>query len=107
MVSFRLNAALCLALPLVFSILSMVARGAECPPGTPVGIPCLEAWETVDLEHNDRIARLTRLAGGTLSFEFYAEYIEPSDHELEAFPVQIPVLRIVAGQDVFFDSGKD
>lgn len=88
-------------------VVSTAVSAAECPPEAPPGVVCVEPWETVDLENNDRIDRLKRLAVNKLGFEFYSEYVQPEDHGLVDFPVAIPVLRVVAGQDVFFDSGSD
>lgn len=90
------------------TLLSPSAFGGECPPGYPKNLPCpQEAWETVELENSDRIARLERLATRRVGFEFYSEKLTPEEHGLADYPVDIPVLRVVASQDVFFDSGSD
>lgn len=90
-----------------FMAASIPARSA-CPPDYPKNLPCpQEPWETVELEHRDRTQRLLRLAAGTLSFEFSEEHISPTKLGLPDFPEGLPVLRVVAGQDVFFDSDRD
>jgi outer membrane protein OmpA-like peptidoglycan-associated protein len=79
-----------------------------CGPDAPGGLPCVqEPWQTVGLEHRDRVARLHRLADRRVGFEFFEETITPQVHGIAAFPTEIPILRIVARQDVFFDSGRD
>lgn len=84
------------------------ASAAACPAGWPTSLPCpQQPWETVDLEHRDRVQRLLRLAQGQQAFEFVEEEISPIEHGIENFPVAIPILRAVAMQDVFFDSGSD
>lgn len=81
---------------------------AQAGCGTPGGLPCVqEPWQTVGLEHRDRVARLHRLADQRVGFEFFEETITPQEHGLADFPTEIPILRIVARQDVFFDSGRD
>lgn len=77
---------------------------AQCPPGLPCAQP---AWQTVGIEHRDRKQRLLRLAAGRLPFEFFETSIAPAQHGLHDFPVSLPILRVVAGQDIFFDSGSD
>jgi outer membrane protein OmpA-like peptidoglycan-associated protein len=79
-----------------------------CGPDAPGDLPCVqEPWQTVGLEHRDRVARLHRLADRRVGFEFFEETITPQEHGIAAFPTEIPILRIVARQDVFFDSGRD
>ena len=76
----------------------------ECPPG----LPCVsEPWETVGLEHRDRVARLLRLGAGRQGFDFFEETISSAEHGLADFPTDIPILRVVADNEVFFDSGRD
>ncbi|KQT87158.1 hypothetical protein ASG48_17525 [Aurantimonas sp. Leaf443] len=53
------------------------------------------------------MARLKRLAAGQAGFAFHEDRISPAEHGLADFPADIPVLRVVADQDVFFDSGSD
>lgn len=85
-----------------------IAAATDCPADWPASLPCpQQPWETVGLEHQDRVQRLLRLAQGQLSFEFIEEEISPVEHGIENFPVAIPILRVVAMQDVFFDSGSD
>jgi OOP family OmpA-OmpF porin len=81
---------------------------SPCGEGIPAGLPCVqEPWQTVGLEHRDRVARLHRLADQRVGFAFFEETIKPEEHGLADFPAEIPILRIVARQDVFFDSGRD
>jgi outer membrane protein OmpA-like peptidoglycan-associated protein len=74
-------------------------------PNPPLQI--LDWWQTVDIEHQDRKARLQRLA--SLHYNgpaprFY-EYVIPS-RDLQGVPVDIPVLRVVFPERVFFDTDK-
>lgn len=98
---------------LALSILSFCMAGSPraqgvCPPGYPEGLPCpVGPAETVPQEHQDRVDRLKRLAAGTHSFEFHTTLIGAEEHGLADYPVDIPVLRVVANQDVFFDTGSD
>lgn len=80
----------------------------SCSVLVPKGLPCpSEAWETVDLEHSDRVARLKRLSAGKAGFEFHEDVVRQEEHGLDEFPTDIPILRVIANQDVFFDSGSD
>jgi Outer membrane protein and related peptidoglycan-associated (lipo)proteins len=67
----------------------------------------MEAWQTVGIEHQDRLARLKRLSNGQRGFSFHQQSVAAKAHGLTDFPADIPVLRVVAQQDVFFDSGSD
>jgi OmpA-OmpF porin, OOP family len=94
---------------ILLSLSFSAVRAEECirPPGYPEGLPCpLEPYETVMQEHQDRVARLKRLAAGYLNFEFSTTMLKPEEHGLADFPVEIPVLRVVADADVFFDTGS-
>lgn len=93
---------------LLFSLCGGVALAAgECPIELPPGLPCpVEAWQTVGIEHQDRLARLQRLSQGHQGFSFYQQTVSAKEHGLSDFPADIPVLRVVAQQDVFFDSGS-
>ncbi len=85
-----------------------LASSDACPVELPPGMPCpVDAWQTVGIEHADRLARLKRLAKGAQGFSFYEETVSAKEHGLADFPADIPVLRVVAQQDVFFDSGSD
>jgi outer membrane protein OmpA-like peptidoglycan-associated protein len=102
---FRLLPVLCV---LGLSLLTRFAAAAECPPNYPAGLPCpKQPWETLQLEHNDRTQRLLRLAQGRVGFEFYPIQIQPGDLGVPGFPVAVPVLRVVANQDLFFDNDSD
>ena len=65
-----------------------------------------EPWETVALEHADRVNRLKRIARamGTKQPEFFEYSVPQERHQLPDFPVDIPVLRVVYPEDVFFSS---
>ncbi|ARQ13508.1 OmpA/MotB family outer membrane protein (plasmid) [Rhizobium etli] len=81
---------------------------SACPVAVAARMPCpQEAWQTVGIEHADRMARLKRLSKGRQGFSFFEETVSPSEHGLKDFPADIPVLRVVAQQDIFFDSGSD
>ncbi|AUX78907.1 OmpA family protein [Sinorhizobium fredii] len=85
-----------------------LATSDTCLVKLPAGVPCpVAAWETVDVEHADRMSRLKRLSRGEQRFSFHEDIVSASDHGLADFPTDIPVLRVVAQQDVFFDSGSD
>lgn len=71
----------------------------------------LPAWCTVAVEHADRRARLDRLArlqGMAETPRFYEYVVARDDLKtlLPAFPADIPVLRVVFGEQVFFDFDK-
>lgn len=68
--------------------------------------PFFDWRETVRLEHVDRMRRFERLAAQGLigSPAFYEALISKQD--LKAFGLDIPVLRIVFPQRVFFDTDK-
>lgn len=78
---------------------------AQSPP--PFAI--VQPWQTVGMEHEDREARLRRLADlrGIAAPEFYEYKIPPSRHRLAQYPVELPVLRVVFSDRVFFDFNKD
>ena len=82
------------------------ANARECPEDWPKGVPCLQAWETVKLEHQDRVRRMLRLGKLYSGFEFYESEISPKEHGLADFPTALPILRVIGKQDVFFDSGS-
>lgn len=100
-------AAAAVALAVIHSGSPAVAE-ETCPVVMPQGLPCpVDAWSTVGIEHTDRLARLKRLAKGQQGFSFFEETVSAQEHGLADFPADIPVLRVVAQQDVFFDSGSD
>lgn len=84
-------------------------------------LSCLNAWaqgipgiklakpkDTVELEHHDRIHRLSKLSRykGLLPPQFL-EYEVPADqHGLSDFPIPMPLLRVIYRDTVFFDFGK-
>lgn len=107
MASGRQLTRLLLALALVVGWVA-AAQAADCEPGWPKGVPCAQpAYKTVWLEHRDRIHRLKRLAKGREGFEFSTTVISRAEHGLTNFPTDIPVLRVRANVDVFFNSGSD
>jgi OmpA-OmpF porin, OOP family len=75
------------------------------------GVPfqVVEPWQTVLIEHQDREHRLRRLADiqGIPAPEFYEYMIPKEKHGLADYPVDIPVLRVVFKDQVFFDFDKD
>lgn len=97
----------------LFAIAILLGLGAgmaraECPPGYPEGLPCpISPAESVPLEHGDRVERLKRLSQGQAGFEFHTTMIGQAEHGMPDYPVDIPVLRVVADQDLFFDSASD
>lgn len=93
----------------VLSLYANVAFAENCvrPPGFPESLPCpSQPHETVMQEHEDRINRLKRLGEGYVDFKFSTTIIKPDEHGLAGFPVDIPVLRVVADADVFFDTDR-
>lgn len=74
----------------------------------PVPFPILEPWQTVEIEHDDRKNRLVRLSNiqGIPQTEFSEYLIAPEKHGLRDYPVQIPVLRVIFRDRVFFDFAK-
>jgi outer membrane protein OmpA-like peptidoglycan-associated protein len=66
----------------------------------------LPAWCTVDLENEDRKARLRRLSEGQVRPPQFFEYIVPRASLVETlpgFPTDVPVLRVVFDESVLFD----
>lgn len=62
--------------------------------------------ETVHLQHAERIRRLRSMLGGSLKAEFF-EYLLPRDkHGLTNYPFDLPVLRVVFNQNVFFNFNR-
>ncbi|WP_310622314.1 OmpA family protein [Flexibacterium corallicola] len=105
--SKKMPLALLFILSTIVSGLSISPALSACPPGFPKGLPCpQEAWETVGLEHADRRERLLRLTDAGLNLQFFEETITKEMHGLSDFPTDIPVLRVVAQHDVFFDRGS-
>lgn len=102
------GAGLALSLAAALTAAGAGAALADCPPGYPANLPCpVSPAETVPQEHQDRVARLMRLGEGTQSFEFHTTAIGQEEHGLADYPVDLPVLRVVADRDVFFDTGSD
>ncbi|WP_376870225.1 OmpA family protein [Albirhodobacter sp. R86504] len=92
----------------LFSPNMAVADDCVRPPGFPETLPCpSQPYEMVLQEHEDRINRLKRLSADYAQFEFSTTMLKPDEHGLAGFPVEIPVLRVVANADVFFDTDKD
>lgn len=104
----RYCAILAIALAALFESGPSVAASGTCAVELPEGVPCpIEAWQTVGVEHTDRMDRLKRLSRGERGFSFHEDIVSSSEHGLADFPADIPVLRVVAQQNVFFDSGSD
>lgn len=78
---------------------------AQSAPPFPVVAP----WETVVVEHEDRMRRLKALASldGTQHPDYFAYSIDQAQHKLRGYPTVIPVLRVVFRDQVFFDSNQD
>ena len=87
-------------------ILSLT-HAAYCAQSVGVPITILDASQTVVMEHQDRTARLKRLADSDLIAkpQFFEYSISAENHGVAEFPVEIPVLRVVFDDRVFFDSG--
>ena len=70
--------------------------------------PVISAGDTARLEHEDRKARLRRLSSlqEIVAPEFYEYTIPPSQHHLRGYP-DLPVLRVVFSERVFFDFNQD
>jgi outer membrane protein OmpA-like peptidoglycan-associated protein len=71
----------------------------------PPGIPILEPWETAMMEHQDRRDRMRRLSQrfGDVLIRYEEYLVQRSEHGLSEFPADIPVLRVIFDQQVFFD----
>jgi outer membrane protein OmpA-like peptidoglycan-associated protein len=101
---------------LMFGATPLTANAFECPPGITDPRECIELGKnipgafdpskTVELEHNDRKNRLSRLSIDGAKPSFHTEYLLPSEHKVAKYPVPIPVLRVVFDNDAFFDTGK-
>lgn len=104
-----------LALGPALLLAGAVPAPAQTPPspparpaaGSPPAAADVPAWTLVQREHEDRVMRLTRYAAGRMEFSFTQEEIAPAEHGLPDYPVPLPVLRVTARQDAFFDSGSD
>lgn len=74
---------------------------------TPLTI--LEPYQTVQLEHEDRKKRLLRLSDalGVNAPQFMEYSIAPAEHGLKDYPTDIPVLRVIFQEKVFFDFAQD
>jgi outer membrane protein OmpA-like peptidoglycan-associated protein len=70
--------------------------------------PIIAAGDTARLEHEDRKARLRRLSSlqDIVAPEFYEYTIPRSQHHLRGYP-DLPVLRVVFSERVFFDFNRD
>lgn len=83
------------------------AQDCVRPAGFPESLPCpSQPFETVLQEHEDRIGRLKRLSINHANFAFSTTTLTRADHRVPGFPVDIPVLRVVADADVFFDTDQ-
>lgn len=110
MVNFNcLNFRICCLFTMLSASYAFPSAASECirPIDYPKELPCpQQAWETVQTEHEDRIARLQRLSVGLTNFEFSTTVIAPEEHQLPDYPVDIPVLRVIADAKYFFDTGS-
>ncbi|MBV9569927.1 MAG: OmpA family protein [Alphaproteobacteria bacterium] len=70
--------------------------------------PILDAGQTAQQEHVDRKARLRRLSRlrGIAAPEFYEYLVPKAQHRLANYP-DLPVLRVVYSDKVFFDFNRD
>lgn len=88
---------------------AVAAAGIAVPPAGAAGPDRILTWQqTVRLEHEDRTRRLQSLAERHLraSPRFYEALVDR--RELPAsFGVDIPILRVVFDQRVFFDTDRD
>lgn len=78
-------------------------------PGAARAFQILEPKDTVEMEHEDRKRRLRRLsdAMGVDAPQFLEYRISPAEHGLADYPVDIPVLRVIFGEKVFFDFDRE
>lgn len=78
-------------------------------PGAARAFQILEPKDTVELEHADRKRRLARLADamGVDAPQFLEYRVTPAQHGLADYPVDIPVLRVIFDEKVFFDFDQD
>lgn len=90
-----LSGALCVGLP----------AGARATPA----VVMAEWWETVDLEHEDRVRRIKRIAAelGFSDPPRISSYVIPRSRLPSDYPVDMPVLRVVFAERTFFDTASD
>ena len=58
-------------------------------------VPIRAPYQTVSQEHHDRIRRLKRLVDARSDITMHTESVDPQEHGLSNYPVDIPVLRVV------------
>lgn len=77
--------------------------------GPPPHDVLLEATQTVDLEHSDRIFRLRQATErlGVYPPPGFSTYTVPARRMPDNFHVDTPVLRVVFAEAVFFDTARD
>ena len=111
MLNFRcLNSNLAVLLIITSTLSALPVYASDCvrPENYPKELPCpQQPWETVQIEHDDRIARLSRLSAGVTNFGFSTTIITAEEHQIPEYPVDIPVLRVIAEAKYFFDTGSD
>ena len=88
--------------------LACAVGATDGAPAAPRDVTILTWQETVALEHADRLQRLRRLSGLAWMAppEFHESLIRRADLPT-VFGVDIPVLRVVFPQNVFFDTAAD
>ena len=87
-----------------------IAWGATaCGSAFAAPLVFLEPYQTVQLEHDDRKKRLLRLSDalGVNAPQFMEYAIAPAEHGLKDYPTNIPVLRVIFQEKVFFDFNQD
>lgn len=94
------------ATALLMGLVSGLTENVEAQSNPP--FPIMSAGDTASQEHQDRKARLLRLSRlqGIIPPEFFEYTIPRSEHRLAAYG-DLPVLRVVFNERVFFDFNKD
>lgn len=94
---------------LTVAFVALVVDTVPAPSQVVPPFPVVPAADTVMLEHQDRMARLLRLAriGGIVPPEFEQYFVPQSEHHLSDYPLNMPVLRVIFRDQVFFDFNRD
>ena len=84
-------------------------RDSPNDPAPPAETIMMDATETVNLEHSDRIFRLEQATQrlGIYPAPAFSTFTVPADRMPDNFSVDTPVLRVTFAEAVFFDTASD